>query len=105
MWALVLCEGGEIGTEHLPVEKMRLARLVPVATAEPPAGAPPAADRGALPPRADSERQQILDVLAEAGSFHNQTRAAKIPRLSDLTRHTHHARLKRYGVKEATSQR
>jgi two-component system response regulator AtoC len=94
--ALVLCEGGEITTEHLPVEKMRLARLEPTASAS----AQPAPVAGqALPPgmvltpAETAERQRIIQVLADcAGS---QTQAAKV---LGISRGTLITRLKRYGI-------
>jgi two-component system, NtrC family, response regulator AtoC len=95
--ALVLCEGGEIGAEHLPVEKMRLVRPAPVAPAAP---AVAAAAGGGLTLGPDTERQRILDVLAEAGG--NQTRAAKA---LGISRGTLIKRLKRYGIKRPQGTR
>jgi two-component system, NtrC family, response regulator AtoC len=95
--ALVLCEGSEIGVEHLPMEKMRLVRPVaPAAPADAPVSI--AAAGGALATGADVERQRILAVLAEAGG--NQTRAAKI---LGIARGTLIERLKRYGIKRPQS--
>ena len=87
--ALVRSEGGEIGPEHLPVEKLRLAR---------PAAAAPAA-AGVAAPGGLAERQRILEVMAQVGS--NQTRAAK--RLG-ISRGTLIDRLKRHGIKRPQSK-
>jgi len=99
--ALLLCEGGEILPEHLPIESMAANALsftsanasAPAAPA--PAAAPPidmarpTAPMGAV----ESEKDRILRVLAEcAGS---QTRAAKV---LGIARSTLIARLDAYGV-------
>ena len=87
--ALVLSEGAEIGPEHLPVEKLRLAR---------PAAASPAAASVAAP-GGIAERQRILEVMAQVGG--NQTRAAKMLAIS---RGTLIDRLKRHGIKRPQSK-
>ena len=108
--ALVLCETDDIMPEHLPVEKMRLARLVPpgagsnggpAAVAAAAAG-PALSESGAvelpeppgLTPEEWVERRKILAVMAECGG--NQTRAAK---KLGMARGTLIERLKRYGIK------
>jgi DNA-binding NtrC family response regulator len=97
--ALVLCEGGDIMPEHLPVEKMRLARLAPAGA--PAAAVPVAARVVSEPPEppgltADerAERRKIIAVMADFGG--NQTRAAK---KLGVARGTLIERLKRYGIK------
>ncbi|HEY2902231.1 MAG TPA: sigma 54-interacting transcriptional regulator [Polyangia bacterium] len=95
--ALVLCESGEITTEHLPVEKMRLARLEPaLVPASPPATGttgPQPTSGTALTPAESAERERIVRVLAEvAGS---QTQAAKT---LGMSRTTLIERLKRYDI-------
>jgi len=110
--ALVLCEDDDIRPEHLPVEKMRLARLVPggdnsngvVAGAPPSAALGPASDAGSPEPpglsddeRAD--RRKVIAVMAECGG--NQTRAAK---KLGMARGTLIERLKRYGIKRPQTE-
>ena len=94
--ALVLCEGGEITTEHLPVEKMRLARLDPSTSSSvrPLSTAGLALPPGiVLTPAQTAEREHIVQVLADcAGS---QTQAAKA---LGMSRGTLISRLKRYGI-------
>jgi two-component system response regulator AtoC len=94
--ALVLCEGGEITAEHLPVEKMRHARLEPAASvsSRPASATPPALPTGmALTPAQAAERERIVQILADcAGS---QTEAAKV---LGIARGTLIARLERYGI-------
>jgi two-component system, NtrC family, response regulator AtoC len=92
--ALVLCEGGEITVEHLPVEKLRLQRI----------GSATSNGRTPAPPTADAEqdgdvdeaneRRRIVETMTELGG--NQTRvAAKL----GIARGTLIARLERYGIK------
>jgi DNA-binding NtrC family response regulator/pSer/pThr/pTyr-binding forkhead associated (FHA) protein len=94
--ALVLCEDAEITAEHLPVEKMRFARLEPAASLAP--QAIPLATQ-ALPPQIvlspaqTAERAHIVQILAECAG--NQTRAAKMLAMS---RGTLISRMKRYGI-------
>jgi two-component system, NtrC family, response regulator AtoC len=103
--ALVLCEDGDITPEHLPVEMLRLARLVPGsengggAVTAATAAVGPASDPGSPEPpglseEERSERRMIIAVLAECGG--NQTRAAK---KLGMARGTLIERLKRYGIK------
>ena len=95
--ALVLCESGEITTEHLPVEKMRLAHLEPALV---PSSLPATGSAGprtvpgiVLTPAESAERDRIVRVLAEfAGS---QTQAAKT---LGVSRGTLIERLKRYDI-------
>ena len=68
--AVVLCDGGEIGIEDLPVDGMRLA-----SAPELPARAEPARPPE-LPAAALSERARIIEALAACGG--NQSRAAKM---------------------------
>jgi DNA-binding NtrC family response regulator len=92
--ALVLCDGGEIGVEHLPVDKLRLQRLAasPVETLPAAPATIDAAD--------ERERRRILEVMAELGG--NQTLvAAKL----GVARGTLIARLERYGIKRPQAAR
>jgi two-component system, NtrC family, response regulator AtoC len=97
--AFVLCDGGEIGLQHLPLDKMR--RLVDDGGT---AATAPAAVRGRTPaggaplptiddPRKAAERQRIVDALAECAS--NQTRAAE---LLGMPRRTLVYKLDYYGI-------
>jgi two-component system response regulator AtoC len=94
--AFVLCDGSEIGTQHLPLDKMMhvadeaSAPTVPVARSLVPGGArlPPIGD-----PRKAAERQRIIDALAECAS--NQTRAAE---LLGMPRRTLVYKLDYYGI-------
>ncbi|MBC8132382.1 MAG: sigma-54-dependent Fis family transcriptional regulator, partial [Deltaproteobacteria bacterium] len=111
--ALVLCEGDEITTEHLPVEKMRLARLV-IPAAPAPTGAMqvpqdlgqhgayviPSFDDAAttlaendLSPDERAERRHIIQVMD--GCAGSQTRAAE---KLGMSRGTLIARLKQYRI-------
>jgi len=58
--ALVLCEGSEIGVEHLPVEKLRLERM-----ASPPVTDTRTPDAG--DGDGDRERTRILGAMTEFG--------------------------------------
>jgi transcriptional regulator with PAS, ATPase and Fis domain len=89
--ALVLCEGGEITTEHLPVDKLRLQRIAPGAAAS---AASAADDDDTL------ERQRILDAMAAFGG--NQTRVAAT---LGIARGTLIARLERYGIRRPQTAR
>jgi DNA-binding NtrC family response regulator len=95
--ALVLCEGGEITVEHLPLDKLRLQRVAPPAPAAPARGAiTPVGEDGAD----DPERKRILEAMAAFGG--NQTRvAAKL----GIARGTLIARLERYGIKRPQAAR
>jgi two-component system, NtrC family, response regulator AtoC len=94
--AMVLCEGGEITPEHLPLDKLRPSLEAPRITPPTPAAAVPAASPAgpSLTPPEVAERQQILDLLAQYGG--NQTRVAKT---LGVARGTLIERLKRYGIK------
>ena len=99
--AVLLSADGRITPTHLPVEKMRATRAMPVRaeTTPPPllAAAPPAAgesDVQELRRRIDElERERILDALARCGG--NQTKAAK---MLGVPRRTLVSRLGKYGV-------
>ena len=92
--ALVLCEGGEITPEHLPVDKLRLPHAAPRATPPAPVAAIAATAAPSLTPAEAAERQRILELLAANGG--NQTRVAK---QLGMARGTLIERLKRYGIK------
>jgi DNA-binding NtrC family response regulator len=94
--ALVLCDGSEIGVEHLPTEKLRLQRV-----AAPPAQPDDAAAAVSTTDSADDrERRRILEMMAELGG--NQTLvAAKL----GVARGTLIARLERYGIKRPQAAR
>jgi two-component system response regulator AtoC len=103
--ALVLCEGGEITLEHLPLDKLRLPHLAAPRVAAPaatPAVAAAASAIAAAPmpaglvlrPAEAAERQKIVEVLAACGW--NQTKAAK---KLGIARGTLIERMKRYGIK------
>jgi DNA-binding NtrC family response regulator len=99
--AFVLCDGGVIGTQHLPLDKMKrddatttAAPGRPVATPAPGGPAPLPPHLPPLPdPRKAAERQRILDALAECAS--NQTRAAE---LLGMPRRTLVYKLDYYGI-------
>jgi DNA-binding NtrC family response regulator len=79
--ALLLCEGGPILPEHLPLENMAASSLsfLPVDPGRmtPATLAPVAASAGAVGDAGDeSEKERFLRVLAECGG--NQSRAAKL---------------------------
>jgi two-component system, NtrC family, response regulator AtoC len=87
--ALVMCEGSEIRAPHLPVDKLRLLRMLPAR----------AARDGAAPPWApsgddDRDRRRIAEAMAEFGG--NQTRVAAT---LGMARGTLIARLERYGIR------
>ena len=91
--AVLLCDGPEIGPEHLPVEKMQPARpdlLVPAAPGPPPAPAPPPAP---ITDARAAERQQLVEALAQSAG--NQTRAA---RLLGISRRAFCERLKKHQI-------
>jgi DNA-binding NtrC family response regulator len=98
--AVLLAGDGDIGVEHLPVEKLRATLAHPsrpdLASFAPPAPAadPPATESARL--RADLEaawRQHIVDALAKTGG--NQTEAA---RLLGISRRTLLTRLDQYAI-------
>ncbi len=94
--AFVLCDGTEIGTQHLPLEKMR--RSSDETTAVGTTGAPPVLRIvGDLPPlddpKKEAERQRMLDALAACNG--NQTRAAE---LLGMPRRTFVYKLEQYGI-------
>jgi two-component system response regulator AtoC len=93
--AFVLCDGLEIGTHHLPLEKMR--RSVDETTAVGATSAPVLRIVGELPPlddpKKEAERQRMLDALAACNG--NQTRAAE---LLGMPRRTFVYKLESYGI-------
>ncbi len=91
--ALVICEGSEIGTAHLPVEKLRLRRMPPA-----PADATPAPALAAQGD--DDERRRIAEAMVEFGG--NQTRVAAT---LGMARGTLIARLERYGIRRPQTKR
>jgi transcriptional regulator with GAF, ATPase, and Fis domain len=83
--AVILCEGGLIASEHLPVG---------VLAAPPPAAVPPAAAPVSAAATLDAaERDLIVEALARAG--HNKSKAA---RLLGLTRAQLRSRLDKHGL-------
>jgi DNA-binding NtrC family response regulator len=109
--AVLLCGGGTIRPEHLPMDKMRATYAAyprPAAApgeaspppASPPAGPPPGgpADAPAAHPLdalypGDAERDRIIATLERCRG--NQTRAAKV---LGMSRRTLIYRLERYGL-------
>ena len=93
--AFVLCDGPEIGTHHLPLEKMR--RSADETTAVSATSAPVLRIVGELPPlddpKKEAERQRMLDALAACNG--NQTRAAE---LLGMPRRTFVYKLESYGI-------
>ena len=93
--AFVLCDGAEIGTQHLPLEKMR--RSADETTAVGATSAPVLRIVGDLPPlddpKKEAERQRMLDALAVCNG--NQTRAAE---LLGMPRRTFVYKLESYGI-------
>ena len=94
--AFVLCDGAEIGTQHLPLEKMR--RTADETTAVSTTSAAPVLRIvGDLPPlddpKKEAERQRMLDALAACNG--NQTRAAE---LLGMPRRTFVYKLEQYGI-------
>jgi two-component system, NtrC family, response regulator AtoC len=93
--AFVLCDGPEIGTHHLPLEKMR--RSADETTAVGVTSAPVLRIVGDLPPlddpKKEAERQRMLDALAACNG--NQTRAAE---LLGMPRRTFVYKLESYGI-------
>ena len=81
--ALILCDGGMIEPEHLPVEKMAAAAPTFPGQVEGPA----------LPPAQADERQRIIQALAACAG--NQSRAAK---MLGIPRRTFVAKLDAYRV-------
>ena len=93
--AFVLCDGPEIGTHHLPLEKMR--RSADETTAVGATSLPVLRIVGELPPlddpKKEAERQRMLDALATCNG--NQTRAAE---LLGMPRRTFVYKLESYGI-------
>ncbi len=88
--AMVLCDGPQIGLEHLPAEISRAALPAPLSIADPLAGSLGLKERVA-----QLELALIKRALQEAGG--NQTAAA---RLLGLSRDELRYRIKRYGLDE-----
>jgi two-component system response regulator AtoC len=95
--AFVLCDGTEIGTQHLPLDKMKRASDDASAAATAVGSSGAASSLPPLPPLDDprkiAERQRIIDALAECAS--NQTRAAE---LLGMPRRTLVYKLDYYGI-------
>jgi two-component system NtrC family response regulator len=97
--AMILCEGGLITSEHLPVGIAAAALAggsgAPTSTAPGPAHrSPPTPPAGAAAGPLDAaERQMILDALARAGN--NKSKAA---RLLGLTRAQLRSRIEKHGL-------
>jgi transcriptional regulator with GAF, ATPase, and Fis domain len=81
--AVILCDGGEIAVEHLPLGIVSGAATVEKSPA-------PRASRGTLDA---TEREMIMDALTRAG--HNKSKAA---RLLGLTRAQLRSRLEKHGI-------
>jgi transcriptional regulator with GAF, ATPase, and Fis domain len=101
--AVILCEGGLISSEHLPISLNTAARPDSPASAE--SSAPPAVLAAAavnLPPEgidlADLERTLVEQALERAGA--NRSKAA---RLLGLTRAQLYGRLEKYGLASPSS--
>jgi two-component system response regulator AtoC len=92
--ALVLCEGGEITIEHLPVDKLRLQRIAPSAASS------AASVSSAVGADETLERQRIVDAMTAFGG--NQTRVAAT---LGIARGTLIARLERYGIRRPQAAR
>jgi two-component system response regulator AtoC len=93
--SLVMCEGNEIEAAHLPVEKLRLRRMRPLAVGpapELPTDGPSGEDR--------AEHRRIMEAMAAHGG--NQTRVAAT---LGIARGTLIARLERYGIKRPQGPR
>jgi two-component system, NtrC family, response regulator AtoC len=98
--AVVLCDGHSIGSEHLPLDKMRSVVLVnqpkPSASSDRETELP-IAD---LTPEELAERQRILDVLAQCAG--NQSQAAE---LLGVSRSTFVNRLNTYRIRRPRKRR
>src|SRR6266540_504843 len=99
--ALVLADANEITAEHLPVDKMRLTRIVHAQPAAVPVTGADALPAGlVLTPAEQVERRRIVEVLFEEGG--NQTHACK--RLG-ISRGTLIERMKRYQIRRPQAGR
>jgi DNA-binding NtrC family response regulator len=97
--ALVLCDGPEIGAEHLDLEKIRTTRM----TTPPRAPVDSAGDAGTpgpvdappldLSPSQLDERARIIATLAEC-SFNQKLAATRL----GISRGTLFSRMQRYGI-------
>ena len=87
--AVILCEGGLVTSEHLPIG-IAAAPVTAAATSAPATGSAPAPTAGTLDA---AERQMILQALARAGN--NKSAAA---RLLGLTRAQLRSRLEKHGL-------
>jgi transcriptional regulator with GAF, ATPase, and Fis domain len=86
--AMILCEGGLITSEHLPMGIVAAGAVSPVVAVAPGAGAAPGA--GTLDA---AEREMIVQALARAGQ--NKSKAA---RLLGLTRAQLRSRIEKHGI-------
>jgi DNA-binding NtrC family response regulator len=95
--ALVLCEGPEIGAEHLDLEKIRTTRMTPAAKLSAAPGESPDAPEDAPPldlsPGQLAERKRIIAMLAEC-SYNQKLAATRL----GISRGTLFSRMRRYGI-------
>ena len=100
--AVILCEGGLIASEHLPVGVAKISEP-PASGPAPPAGASADAPASGAAPGASTldaaEREMIVRALARAGN--NKSRAA---RLLGLTRAQLRSRIEKHGLATEGSQ-
>jgi DNA-binding NtrC family response regulator len=87
---VILCEGGLITSEHLPIGIASVSKSHAVLPPPPPSSAPPPSGPGTLDA---AERELILQALSRAGN--NKSKAA---RLLDLTRAQLRSRLEKHGL-------
>jgi transcriptional regulator with GAF, ATPase, and Fis domain len=90
--AVILCEGGLIASEHLPmgIASQPRAESLPVTGAPPPAASP---SKPVATTLGEAEREMIQQALARSG--HNKSKAA---RLLGLTRAQLRSRIEKHGL-------
>jgi two-component system, NtrC family, response regulator AtoC len=93
--AFVLCDGAEITTDHLPLDKIKRRAIGAMAATAPNAATPSPGGEDGDGPRGlkEIERQAIIDALERC--HFNQTRAAE---LLGMPRRTFCKRLKEYAI-------